>query len=58
MEKLERYILERDPEALLEIKQLYDANHEHRQRAMAKGICYGIKRTLDSLGITVKGING
>lgn len=55
---ISRIILENDPECLLEIKRLYDANHKNVNRSgMPKGICYGIKRTLDSLGITIKGIN-
>lgn len=57
MDKLERYILERDPEALAEVKKLYDANYDSRNKALGKGIRYGIKRTLDHLGITIIGIN-
>lgn len=55
---MEKYILENDPECLLEIKQIYDANYRYRNKsAMSKGIRYGIKRTLDALNITVIGIN-
>ena len=57
MDKLERYILERDPEALREVKKLFDANYDSRNTALGKGIRYGVKRTLDHLGISVIGIN-